>query len=260
MIARKAWANRYAGWNRQWGSPAGLPARKFVPRPLKFTTVGARLVGPFSFQRNNDTRALEYPWAFEAIGPHRGMRVLEVGGSLAGLQFVLDRSGCEVVNVDPGEASRGRGWPVSEETFKKLNHAFRTNVVLKKCFLQDAGLAAESFDRIVSISVLEHVPENDIEAILVEARRLLKPGGLLIITMDLFLNVTPFGDAESNEYGHNVSARWMLESSGMELVHGTRSELYGFDEFYAAKVKANPELYVSAEYPVMAQTMVLRKS
>jgi 2-polyprenyl-3-methyl-5-hydroxy-6-metoxy-1,4-benzoquinol methylase len=260
MIARKAWAEKYSKWNRQWGAPAGLPARKFVPRPLKFSTLGARLVGPFSFQRNNDTRALEYPWAFEAIAPREGMRVLEVGGSLAGLQFVLDRCGCEVVNVDPGEASRGRGWPVSEETFEKLNHAFRTNVELKKCFLQDAALPAESFDRIVSISVLEHVPENDIEAILIEARRLLKPGGLLVVTMDLFLNVKPFAAAESNDYGHNVSARWMLEKSGMELVHGTREELFGFDEFDASTVRTNQDLYVSTEYPVMAQTMVLKKS
>jgi 2-polyprenyl-3-methyl-5-hydroxy-6-metoxy-1,4-benzoquinol methylase len=260
MIARKAWAEKYAEWNRQWGSPAGLPTRKFVPRQLKLTPIGARLVGPFSFQPNNDTRGLEYPWAFEALGPRKGMRVLDVGGSLAGLQFVLDRGGCEVVNVDPGEESRGRGWPVSEETFRRLNHAFGTRVTLKKCFLQDAGLAAESFDRVVSISVLEHVPENDIESILLEARRLLKPGGLMVLTLDLFLNVKPFAEAVSNEYGHNVSARWMMEKSGMELVHGTRAELNGFDEFDVEAICANQELYVSTKYPVMAQTMVLRKS
>jgi hypothetical protein len=78
--------------------------------------------------------------------------------------------------------------------------------------------------------------------------------------MDLFLNVKPFAAAESNDYGHNVSARWMLEKSGMELVHGTREELFGFDEFDASTVRTNQDLYVSTEYPVMAQTMVLKKS
>jgi len=259
MIARKSWVERYAAWNRRWGSPAGLPTRKLVPRPLKMTPLGARLVGPFSFQPNNDTRGLEYPWAFEALGPRAGMRVLDVGGSLAGLQFVLAQSGCEVVNVDPGEESRGRGWPVSEDTFARLNRAFHTHVTLKKCFLQDAGLAAESFDRVVSVSVLEHVPEDDIAAILAEVKRVLKPAGRLVLTLDLFLNVRPFAEAESNEYGHNISARWMVEQSGMKLVHGDPRELHGFPEFDAAAVRANPELYVSTTYPVMAQTMVLEK-
>ncbi len=260
MIARKAWIDKYREWNRKWGSPSGLRTRKLVPRQLKLTMLGARLVGPFSFQPNNDTRGLEYPWAFEALRLLPGMRVLDIGGSLAGLQFVLDRSGCEVVNVDPGEESRGRGWPVSLATMARLNRAFGTHVTLKKCFLQDAGLAAESFDRVVSISVLEHVPQNDIAAILREIRRVLKPGGLVVLTLDLFLNVRPFTDAASNEYGCNIDARWLVEESGLKLVHGDPAELHGFPEFDPRKILENPELYASTKYPVMAQTLVLQKA
>lgn len=42
----------------------------------------------------------------------------------------------------------------------------------------------EHFDAVLSISVLEHVSPADREATYAEARRVLKPGGLLVITMD----------------------------------------------------------------------------
>jgi hypothetical protein len=61
----------------------------------------ARLVGCFAFQGNNTTRAFEYPWIFETVSPSPGMKLLEIGGSLSGLQFALNLAGCDVVNVDP---------------------------------------------------------------------------------------------------------------------------------------------------------------
>jgi len=261
MIARRDWSKKYEPWNSACGAPSGFRTRKIVPRPLKLTRLGARLAGPFAFQPNNDTRTVEYPWAFEALQVRRGMRVLDIGGSLAGFQFVLGMEGCEVINVDPGEESRGRGWQVSEEVFAKLNRAFGTNVVLKKCFLQDAQLPDDYFDRVVSISVLEHVPEDDIAAIFAEIRRVLKPGGLVVLTLDLFLNVKPFSEADRNEYGKNIDVRWLVENSGMELIHGEPAELYGFAEFDAAAIKAKQdEYYVGVGYPTMAQTIVLRRA
>jgi len=258
MLARKALPGRYEAWNRRWGAPFGRTFKKLVPHAWRTTRLGARLCGPFGFQRNNDIRRFEYPWAFEALGVRRGLRVVDIGGSLAGLQFVLDLEGCEVVNVDPGEESRGRGWPVRPETFERLNHAFGTHVVLRNCFVEDAGLEDASFDRAVSISVLEHVPERDLESILAHVRRALKPGGLFVVTLDLFLDVQPFAAAASNRFGHNISARWLVEASGLELVHGERSELYGYPEFDVRAIRERDDLLVGS-YPAMVQTLVLRK-
>ena len=70
------------------------------------------MVGPFAFQDNNTSREFEYPWAFHSVSIHRGIRVVDVGGSLAGFQFVLARTGADVLNIDPGEHSSGLGWPV----------------------------------------------------------------------------------------------------------------------------------------------------
>lgn len=264
MLARRSWSTRYAEWNKRWGAPFGRPTRalvqKLVPRRFRSHRWCIPLSGYFAFQPNNDTRAVEYPWAFEALQVQPGMTVLDIGGSLAGLQFVLDKVGCTVTNVDPGEEARGVGWPVRPETFDKLNRAFGTHVTLKNCFLEEARLPSESFDRVVSISVLEHIPEADLTTLLAEVRRLLKPGGRFVATLDLFLDVHPFVDKERNAYGHNVSARWLVETSGLELVHGEPSELYGYDRFEPERIlKRGEEFFIGLYYPVMAQTLVLRK-
>lgn len=52
------------------------------------------------------------------------------------------------------------------------------------CDARDTGLEAESIDAITSTSTLEHVPGPDIDAILEENRRILRPGGLLSFEID----------------------------------------------------------------------------
>lgn len=260
MLASSELPERYAQWNAKWNAPFGGRRRKAVPHFLRKTPLGIWLSGPFSFQPNNDTRTFEYPWAHEALDPKPGCRVLEIGGSLAGFQFVLDKEGCQVVNVDPGEDARGRGWPVRPEVFRRLNCGLGTRVELRNCFMDEAKLEDEAFDRVLSISVLEHIPDPDLETIFKEVRRVLKPGGLFVITLDLFLDLAPFTEVETNVFGHNISVRWMVEQSGLEMVHGNRAELNGFPEFDAQEILRNRARYwVGKGYPAMVQTVVLRK-
>jgi SAM-dependent methyltransferase len=187
------------------------------------------------------------------------MRVLEIGGSLAGLQFVLDRCGCEVVNVDPGQEHFVGALGVNTETFALLNRRFGTSVVLKRCLLEEANFPGDTFDRIVSVSVLEHVPDEFLWPLLREARRVLKPGGIFVMTIDLFLNVTPFADLAVNEYGRNANVKQLVAESGLQMIHGRPSELHGYPEFDAARILANRGHYLVGEYPAMAQTVVLKK-
>jgi SAM-dependent methyltransferase len=260
VLAPAQLPDRYAVWNRKWSAPFGGRRRKRTPRWLRPTLLGIRLCGPFAFQPNNDTRVFEYPWAHESLALSSGMRVLEIGGSLSGFQFVLDREGCRVVNVDPGEGAHGRGWPVTPESFSRINRGLGTQVELRNCFLDQAGLEDETFDRAVSISVLEHIPTAELPTLLGEVRRVLKRGGLFVITLDLFLDLYPFTEATANLFGGNISASWLVEQSGMELVHGDRSELYGYPEFDPARILARKEQYrVGNGWPTMIQTLVLRK-
>jgi len=102
VLLRRDVPASYEPWNRRWGAPHGHPVgRAILPHKLRSLPGAAQLIGPFGFQPNSDTRRLEYPWAFEALELAPGMRVVEVGGSNSGFQFVLDQAGCSVVNVDP---------------------------------------------------------------------------------------------------------------------------------------------------------------
>ena len=267
MIARRNLPASHLAWNRAWGAPAGIAFylwARGLPRGAGFlerTLFAAMpsLRGPFGFQDNSRTRAAEYPWTFYATPITPGLRVLEIGGGLAGFQFVLDLSGCEVVNVDPGLEAHGRGWSVDASSLARLNRMFGTKITLHNCFLQDAPLEAGTFDRIFSISVLEHIPLSELPGIMRRAYDLLKPGGYFVITVDLFLNLKPFCSRETNEYGRNVSVRMLAETAPFQLAFGDRTELWGYPEFDLEKVICNLDILLAGEYPVLAQTLVLAK-
>ena len=259
MLARRDLPPAYADWNRRWAAPFGSHWTRRIGRRWWTWPVAASLVGPFAFQGNNDTRAFGYPWAFETLEPRAGLNVLEIGGSLSGFQFVLDRAGCRVVNVDPATESAAF-WPLDRPTFDLLNRRFGTRVVLQQSTIQDAGLPSNHFDRVVSISVIEHIPEKDIVALLEHVRRVLKPGGRFVMTIDLFLDLAPFTDATQNKFGTNVSVEWLVRESGLDLVHGEPRELYGFPAFDLARIMAQKDAYyVGRGWPTMIQALVLAK-
>jgi SAM-dependent methyltransferase len=266
MLARKYMPRAYHEWNRTHGAPCGRKLYRWarhVPIKLVNETIFDAiplLRGPFGFQLNNSTREAEYPWAFYATSITSGLKVLELGGSLSGFQFVLARAGCEVVNVDPGMEAHGRGWPVDTKSIASLNRAFGTNVALHNGFLSDAPFGHNTFDRIFSISVIEHIPEYESAKLMAQAYDLLKPGGYFVLTVDLFLNLKPFCSRESNEFGTNVSIRRLAESAPFEFVKGDRAELLGYPEFDPDRVLANLDtLMIGATYPAVPQFVVLRK-
>ena len=265
MISRRELPRVHAEFNATWGAPYGYSSlkSKLLERVALFigsTHMLARARGPFGFQPdNNATRIAEYPWAFYAVPVLPGHRVVDVGGSLGGFQFVLSKQGAEVINVDPSDAA-SMGWPVDQRTIDLLNKAFRTRVELRKSFLSEAGIKERSIDRIYCISTIEHIPPNQISDLLREMRRILKPGGMAILTIDLFFDLQPFTDLEVNVHGTNIDVRQLVEESGMSLAQGNRSELYGYPEFDPKAVQARAMEFFQGNIAVnVAQTLVLRR-
>jgi SAM-dependent methyltransferase len=260
MLAPSTLPKRYRDWNDTHGAPFGRPIPKkhlldyFLPAKLP-----EQLGGPFSIQPNNTTREYEYPWAFEAANLRSGMQVLDLGGSLCGFQFVLDKSGCDVINVDPGIEAQGRGWPCDFASIEKLNRLFGTHVELRNCTIENANLSKCSMDRVFSISVIEHLTDNDIMNVMKHVHRCLKPGGLFVLTIDLFLNLRPFCSRLQNEYGRNRDIRFMTELESWEIVIGNPKELFGFSPFSVDSILSNLEKYLIGQYPVLVQCLVLRK-
>ena len=219
--------------------------------------------GPFAFQPNNSTRRFEYPWAFHAVPVRPGMTAVDLGGGLSGFQFALACSGAAVTNVDPfSDYGSTVGYQTIDPagTIARLNRIYRTAVRLMRCDLVAAALPGASVDTVYCISTLEHLAADQRAATLGEVGRILRPGGHLVLTVDLFLDLAPFTDRDANRYGTNVDIAEVVEQSAMKLVAGNLDELFGFPQFDARQVQAKLSEYLIGGYPAVAQCLVLRQS
>jgi 2-polyprenyl-3-methyl-5-hydroxy-6-metoxy-1,4-benzoquinol methylase len=266
MIGRRELPVEYRDWNKYWGAPYGHAAARELSIRERFDSADMRDFGPFAFQISNHTREFEYPWAFLSADITPGLRVLDVGGGLGGLQFALALEGCDVTNVDP-EARQTRpkwssfpsyGVPLSEKRHQMLNEALGTNVHLVADPVQTAALPERSFDRVFCLSVLEHVDPAEGHAMLQAIERLLVPGGMCLLTIDLFLDVKPFGVLQRNVWGQNIDVRELVSASGLELTTGDPRELLGFPEWdFGRVVDLLPSLLVGY-YSALTQSLILR--
>jgi 2-polyprenyl-3-methyl-5-hydroxy-6-metoxy-1,4-benzoquinol methylase len=268
MLARRQLPPEFEKWNLKWGVPYGLHSTAMamlntLPASPRAGILRQRAVqrarGPFAFQPNSSTRSYEYPWTYHQLAGFGTSRILEIGGALSGLQFVLAKEGHEVHNVDPF-VDYGSGEyevnPVSEHAH--LNALFSTDVTLHRATLPDARIDG-SFDAVYCISTIEHLTPADIEETMTRVKQLLKPGGLLVVTLDLFLNLEPFSSRTSNEWGTNLPASWLQELTGFELVAGVREELYGYEQFSTNYLLSHLEDYaINIYYPTLAQLMTLK--
>lgn len=274
MIGRKRLAPELAAWNEQWGAPFGYAGnKKFNEGRPPYASIREAFhdprnpdLGPFGFQNNSYTRIHEYPWAFLAASLEPGMRVVDVGGGISGFQYVAAKHGCDVVNVDPTARDDYNSWStpgfvnLTSRQHEMLNQVFETDVKLVADRLQDADLAPGSFDRVFCLSVLEHVSGDEGGQIMSAAARLLRPGGRAVLTVDLFLDLKPFGVLDRNEWGINQNVFELVKASGLTLVDGDPRELLGFPEFdFDRVVGLLPELLISQVYPVMTQSLVLER-
>ena len=142
---------------------------------------------------------LEYPWAIVHGDFRPGMKVLDAGCGRGLLQYYLARRGCKVSGCDI-DGFRSRRLLKLQRLAARLGLAPAPDLTSRlrrngRFFGVDVDYHIEpmqrltwpdaTFDRVCSISVLEHIqpPEEQKKAVQ-ELARVLKPGGLLILTLD----------------------------------------------------------------------------
>ena len=185
------------------------------------------------------------------------MRILEVGGGLSGLQFVLAMERNGVINVDPGQDDVG--WKYRSELHRGLCRALHAPVQLFRKKIDSLEAPPHSFDVVLSVSALEHFSDTDLAAVADAVKRLLKPDGIVVTTIDLFLDLQPFSGREHNEWGRNLDVRKFLNMAGLKLDDGSPTELLGFSEFRPAQILGNLAIYLVGEYyPTLSQCFVAR--
>ena len=260
MLAPRDLPPGYAEWNRRHRAPSGRSLNRITYR-LGFarpTRASVAYRGLFAWQPNNSSRAYEYPWVSEQVSRLGDeLTIVDVGGGLAGLQFVLAKDGHRVINVDPGLQAEGVGFDLEAHSHAQLSQWLGAPVALISSPMQRAGLAPKSIDVALSVSTIEHLTPSDLTGLAKTLPTVLKPTGRAIFTIDLFLDLHPFTTQRENRWGVNIDVAELLREARLELVGGDSSQLYGFPAFDVdAIARSLPELLIGQGWPTLTQLVV----
>lgn len=162
---------------------------------------------------HNCIRVWEYPFVYHHLQHCRsGMtgspspRVVDLGSGATFFPFAIARLGYSVSAIDVD--------PRAKTSLQRASAAMHTDPGLITPMLSDASsvpLQTESVDGVYCISVLEHIP--DFEAVIAEVWRILRPGGVLVLTFDVDLR-------GNSELGPSAYKRLM------EALHASFSLIY----------------------------------
>ncbi|MDX2307086.1 MAG: bifunctional 2-polyprenyl-6-hydroxyphenol methylase/3-demethylubiquinol 3-O-methyltransferase UbiG [Hyphomicrobium sp.] len=150
---------RFRRMASEWWDPNG----KF--RPL-------HQLGPPRLQFVRDELAAHFGREAMQLRPLRDLRVLDVGCGGGLVSEPLTRMGAAVTGIDPGR----------ENVEIARAHAATSNLAIdyRVATVEQLAKDGTTFDAVVCLEVVEHVP--DVDAFVAELGRLVRPGGLLILS------------------------------------------------------------------------------
>ncbi len=134
----------------------------------------------------HNPRALEYPWVLDQLPEDlSGWRILDVGAGVNVVPFMLANRGAEVSTLDNHPITRD---PLRRESWNEwgfLDYGLLDSRIKSFRSPYEAWTPPATFDAIYSVSVIEHVPLITRSKWLSGFTNQLKPGGLLLLTVDL---------------------------------------------------------------------------
>lgn len=207
--------------------------RSFDPPPLSYATVRDYCDSvdalPELAKLSGDLKDVQRPWALKAIlgTIPSGARLLEIGAGDPYVADVLSRLGYDVTVVDPYDG-RDRG----PNAFEAIRDGHPHVRFVRGGFPEAMPAADAPYDCIYSISVLEHIPQEEVPNLLAGIRRLSTATATTIHAIDhVHLGV---GDA-----AHRARLRVIVHEAGIEPAH--------LDDLLAA-IDDDPDAYfLSAE-------------
>ena len=136
------------------------------------------------FYTKTSIRAIEYPWVLEKITEVNPVEIADIGAGVSPLPIVLGQTGYAITTIDFHPLIRDvdqKDW--NEWGFLDYSKFIST---IKSHNLDVLKFQPEyKFDLIYSVSVIEHMPRTMWELFIKWATKWLKPGGRLVLTLDL---------------------------------------------------------------------------
>lgn len=136
----------------------------------------ARILNPLSYPR-----LMEYQLVMEMLGDLRSARILDIGSPKLPALLLAGEPLRELRSTD----IRDYFIPSTEFFLSKLGYGDRLDrdIHLEVADARTLSYASEEYDRVYSISVLEHIPDGGDSTAIAEIARVLKPSGRAAITV-----------------------------------------------------------------------------
>lgn len=152
---------------------------KLEARELKYTNTAGTFLSRMFYPRSERTKLWENLWVISRSDVKPGHRVLDIGGASTAFSFYLADLGCSVAVIDNDWGNCG--------TVYNANYVARAMGWDLKAYDHDVArrfpFRDNSFDRIFSICTVEHLSSPVRRAMMKETARVLKPGGIVGLTM-----------------------------------------------------------------------------
>lgn len=157
------------------------------------------------------SRQAEFPWVLKNAEIESHHRVLEIGPSWTSLQYAMAKR-CGQLHTIELEADKMKE---AAKVFAKLG--LLDKVVQQQGNALNLPFADATFDRVVCVSVLEHI-DGDRMKCLEEAARVVKPGGRLLLTLDVVVD----GDCKTEFFIKQDEAMEMTKRLGTGVRHQSK--------------------------------------
>lgn len=177
-----------------------------------------RVFAPSIYFYRNPFKICEYNAIVRLAALSRQDAVLDVGCGVGKQTFCLAATAGRAVGVDPDPAVIER----AEADRRRYHHSLPVEFICAT--LKGAGIESGTFNRVVSFSVIEHIP--DWTAVASECFRVLKPGGHFIFSTDTLDTITDPSVRDRHRKTHSVCRygsisvlRGELEAAGFRVSH-----------------------------------------
>jgi cyclopropane fatty-acyl-phospholipid synthase-like methyltransferase len=156
-----------------------------VPYPGRLIELYRLALNYLGFFTNHYPRVFEYSWLCE-LGSNLldESNILDIGAGVSPLPLWFAERRCTVVTVDNHKLDRTGSDVASWNEWGFLDYAsLHPRITSRNCDMLDVTEA--DFDLIYSVSVIEHLPAETRRQFFGGLRRLLRPGGEFLATIDL---------------------------------------------------------------------------